>query len=257
MDAVGPAALLFGCRTGCLCSRTVRLVVWNCCSGGAGKWGWVEQLDADVAVICEGPRDSPRPNPTLLEPAVAWHSAGHLDHKHVAIGSSRRALEGIAAREGQGRWAVAAHLGVGPDILGIWSCPPAPSRASYAASVTATLSAWADVLADGQMIVAGDFNVGFPIAREVQTQYARKLVRTWEALGLVSVYHAFFDAVMGQESRPTFFDERRRQLGWHIDYVLIHREQVHRVRSVELGDYWEWVASGRSDHIPLIVDLDW
>jgi endonuclease/exonuclease/phosphatase family metal-dependent hydrolase len=217
----------------------------------------VEQLDPDVAVICEGPRHSPRPAPTLLEPAVAWHAAGDLCHKHVAIGSSRLALEALEARTGQGQWAVAGRLAGAPDILGIWSRPTNPGAANYGASVTATLGAWADQLADGQMLVAGDFNVGFPIAREGRTRYARQLVRTWEALGLVSVYHFFFDVQMGQESRATFFDERRRELGWHIDYVLMHRRHLHRVRNVELGDFWEWVASGRSDHVPLIVDLDW
>jgi hypothetical protein len=237
--------------------RAVRLVAWNCCSGGAAKWGWIEQLSADVAVICEGPRHSPRPNPTLLESAVAWHAVGDLDHKQVAIGSSRLGVQPLEARQGQGHWAVAAALVGGPDILGIWSRPPHPSGAGYAASVTATLSAWADVLANGHMVVAGDFNVGFPIAREGQTRYARKLVRTWEGLGLASVYHSFFDVEMGQESRATFFDERRRELGWHIDYTLIHRDQLHRVRNVELGDYWEWVATGHSDHVPLIIDLDW
>jgi hypothetical protein len=208
-------------------------------------------------VICEGPRHSPRPNPTLLEPAVAWHAAGGVDHKHVAIGSSRRGLQGLEAREGQGRWAVAGRLTEGPDILGIWSCPANPGGSGYAASVTATLSAWADLLAEGRMLVAGDFNVGFPIARDSRPRYARQLVRAWEALGLVSVYHSFFEVQMGEESRATFFDERRRELGWHIDYILIHREQLHRVRNVELGDFWEWVASGRSDHVPLILDLDW
>jgi hypothetical protein len=237
--------------------RHVRLVAWNCCSGGARKWDWIEQLDADVAVVCEGPRNSPRPTPTLLEPAVVWHAAGNLDHKQVAIGSSRFELEALEAREGQGQWAVATHLAGGPDILGIWSCPPNPNRSSYASSVTDTLAAWADVLADGQMLVAGDFNVGFPVARDGQTRHAKHVVRTWEALGLVSVYHTFFDVAMGQESRPTFFDERRRQLGWHIDYILIPMQQLHRIRHVELGDYWEWVASGRSDHVPLIIDLDW
>jgi endonuclease/exonuclease/phosphatase family metal-dependent hydrolase len=235
----------------------VRLVAWNCCSGGARKWGWVEQLNADVAVICEGPRDSPRPIPTLLEPAVAWHAAGDLDHKHVAIGSSRLGLEALEARKGQGQWAVAGRLAGGPDVLGIWSRPANPGGASYAASVRATLSAWADVLAKGQMLVAGDFNVGFPVARDGHRRYARQLVRTWEALGLVSVYHSYFDVRMGQESRATFFDERRRELGWHVDYILMHRDQLHRVRNLELGDFWEWVASGRSDHVPLIIDLEW
>src|SRR5690242_19223486 len=121
----------------------MRLVAWNCCSGGARKWGWVERLEADVAVICEGPRNSPRPSPTLLDGAVAWHAAVALDHKHVAIGSSRRGIEALEARDGQGQWAVGARLDGGPDILGVWSCPPNPSKASYAESVTATLSAWA------------------------------------------------------------------------------------------------------------------
>ena len=110
---------------------------------------------------------------------------------------------------------------------------------------------------DGKMLVAGDFNVGFPIARDGRTRYAKQLARAWETLGLVSVYHWFFDVQMGEESRPTFFDERRRQQGWHIDYILMHRDQLHRVRNLELGDFWEWVASGRSDHVPLILDVDW
>jgi hypothetical protein len=235
----------------------MRLVVWNCCSGGARKWGWVEELAADIAVISEGPRQSPRPAPTLLEPAVAWLAAGHSPHKNVAIGSSRLTLEALEARSDQGQWAVPGHVVGGPDVLGIWSCPPTPSRATYAASVIATLNAWEEMLASGQMVVAGDFNVGFPIARDGRTQHARRLVRTWEQLGLVSVYHHYFDVQMGQESRPTFFDERRRRLGWHIDYVLMHRQHLHRVRNVELGDFWEWVESGRSDHVPLIIDFEW
>jgi hypothetical protein len=235
----------------------MRLVAWNCCSGGARKWGWVEHLDADVAVISEGPRLSPRPTATLFEPAVAWLAAGDSAHKNIAIGSSRRALESLESRPGQGQWAVAGHVTGGPDILGVWSCPPSPNRATYAASVIATLAAWQDVLAHGQMLVVGDFNVGFPVARDGRTQHVRRLVRTWQQLGLVSVYHSFFDVKMGDESRPTFFDERRPNLGWHIDYVLMHRDQLHRIRNVEVGDFWEWVDSGRSDHVPLIVDLDW
>ena len=138
------------CHSGVVCSLDVRVVAWNCCSGGAHKWGWVEQLEPDVAVICEGPRHSPRPTPTLLDPTVAWHAAGALDHKHVAIGSSGRDLEALEAREGQGQWAIGGRLAEGPDILGIWSCPPNPSKASNASSVTATLTAWADVLAEGR-----------------------------------------------------------------------------------------------------------
>ena len=235
----------------------MRLVAWNCCSGGARKWAWIEQLDADVAVISEGPQVSPRPAPTLLEPAVQWIAVGDNPHKQIAIGSAHLPLRALEARPEQGQWAVAGGVIGGPDILGIWSRPPTPSATTYAASVTATLTAWADVLVEGQMIVAGDFNVGFPIAREGRAYHARRVVKTWEELGLVSAYHHFFDVRMGDESRPTFFDERNSQKGWHIDYVLIHQDQLHRLRNVELGDYWEWVDSRQSDHVPLIIDLDW
>jgi Endonuclease/Exonuclease/phosphatase family len=238
-------------------SARMRIVTWNCCSDGARKWGWVEQLGADVAVICEGSRRSPRPSPSLFEPAVAWHAAGSLEHKHVAIGSSRLDLEALEARDGQGQWAVAVRLGGGPEILGVWSRPPRPSGATYATSVVSTLRAWADQLARGRMLVAGDFNVGFPIGRDGGSLYAKRVARAWEAIGLVSVYHSYFEVEMGHESRATFFDKRRRTLGWHIDYVLVHRDLAHRIRNVEVGDFWEWVLTGRSDHVPLIVDIDW
>ena len=237
--------------------RHVRLVAWNCCSGGARKWDWIEQLDADVAVVCEGPRNSPRPTPTLLEPAVVWHAAGNLDHKQVAIGSSRFELEALEAREGQGQWAVATHLAGGPDILGIWSCPPNPNRSSYASSVTDTLAAWADVLADGQMLVAGDFNVGFPVARDGQTRHARQC-RT--NLGSARTRQRLPRLLRGGDGPGEPADVLRRTTPTAGLAHRLHphpREQLHRIRHVELGDYWEWVASGRSDHVPLIIDLDW
>ena len=79
----------------------------------------------------------------------------------------------------------------------------------------------------------------------------------WESLGLVSLYHAFFNEPFGAASRSTYFHRRTASVGWHIDYVLIHESRLESVLNAEVGSYEDWVATGLSDHVPLIVDLDW
>ena len=42
---------------------------------------------------------------------------------------------------------------------------------------------------------------------------------------------------------------------YHIDYCFLPSIWMKRVKSVQLGSFSEWVASGLSDHVPLVVDV--
>ena len=235
----------------------MRFATWNCCSGGVAKVPALERHGVDAAVICEAPLLNPRPAPTLTEPALGWLSAGDTPNKGVAIATFGAALVALDPRAGQGQWTVAASLADGPSVLGLWSRPPRPSAGAYRAQVVASLDAYADLLDAGDMIVAGDFNIGQP-AQGLAGSDGGSVARTrWEELGLVSVYHAFHGEPFGAASRSTYFHQRKEAAGWHIDYVLIHRSRMDRVRDVHVGTFQDWVAPGHSDHVPLIVDLDW
>lgn len=72
--------------------------------------------------------------------------------------------------------------------------------------------------------------------------------------GLVSA----FGAARGDEEasfrEPTYFHLRNERSGFHIDHVFIPEEWSADVKVV-VGSYRDWVATGLSDHVPLIVDV--
>lgn len=73
----------------------------------------------------------------------------------------------------------------------------------------------------------------------------------------MSAYHAFSGEPVGRASIGTYFHQRHRDRAWHIDYVLVPASRLGAVQDVRVGTYDEWVATGRSDHVPVVVDLDW
>ncbi len=235
----------------------MRFATWNCCSGGVAKVRALEQLGVDLAVICEAPLLDPRPSPTLTESGLGWLSSGDIPNKGVAIASFAAELDRLGPREAEGQWTVAAKAAGGPSVLGVWSRPPRPSALAYRAQVVGSLVAYAELLAAGDMIVAGDFNIGQPATGPVGDGGSAGARARWEALGLVSVYHAFHEEPFGSATRSTYFHQRKEAAGWHIDYVLLHESRMDRVRDVRVGSFADWVAPGHSDHVPLIVDIDW
>ena len=47
---------------------------------------------------------------------------------------------------------------------------------------------------------------------------------------------------------------RHEDKSYHIDYCFISEDQVNKLKSVEVGEFDEWIKY--SDHVPLMVDLD-
>ncbi|MDQ2726807.1 MAG: endonuclease/exonuclease/phosphatase family protein [Actinomycetota bacterium] len=148
----------------------------------------------------------------------------------------------------------------GPSILGIYSCPETGSGRAYEDQVIACLTAWADKLTSGDTIVAGDFNIGHALGRTVPNAWVTRAHALWTELGLVSAYHFWFKEDLTVPTRATHFWTYKQEHGWHIDYVLIHRSRLEQLQAVTVGSYEEWIRAGaaaRSDHVPIIVDIDW
>ena len=61
----------------------------------------------------------------------------------------------------------------------------------------------------------------------------------------------------GAERHPTLYWRDRTRTGptFHIDYIFVQRSATNLLRRVSLGSYAKWVATGLSDHAPLIVDF--
>ena len=61
----------------------------------------------------------------------------------------------------------------------------------------------------------------------------------------------------GAERHPTLYWRDRTRTGptFHIDYIFVPRSAANLLRRVSVGSYAKWVATGLSDHAPLIVDF--
>ena len=74
-------------------------------------------------------------------------------------------------------------------------------------------------------------------------------------LGLVSAYHVSRGVEAGDEPEPTFYWRRRAVDGYHIDYVFMPEDWSTCAFDVTVGNYEDWIDSGLSDHVPLILEM--
>ncbi len=72
----------------------------------------------------------------------------------------------------------------------------------------------------------------------------------------MSAYHQFLGLAQGAEQHPAFYSRSEDGPTYHIDYVFVPQDSLTLLESVVVGSRSEWIASGLSDHAPLVVDLD-
>ena len=83
-------------------------------------------------------------------------------------------------------------------------------------------------------------------------------VEILEKMGLVSVYHEQRGERQGEETIPTIYWRDRKRDGptYHIDYIFLPRSWLPAVNDFSIGSFDDWCATGLSDHVPLILDVD-
>lgn len=120
----------------------------------------------------------------------------------------------------------------------------------------AALDTSRDVLQAGPAVVLGDFNSSAVFDRTQRPEYSHAaLVRRLRGeFGLVSAYHTHYRVEHGSEAHPTYFHQWKENAPFHLDYCFVPETWAPRIRSVEVGTWAAW--EGRSDHRPLLVNLD-
>lgn len=243
----------------------VRIVTWNCCEGFASKYPLLRDLDFDVAVVAEcGPFDPGLDQDRSLTHLIRLPVAGARKHLGVLAQApwTVQALELEAAADMPWLLPVRVNGPVDFTLLAVWTqTQPSPYTAQTRRVAEEILP-----LVSGPVVLAGDLNAP---GHDGSPTLARHLEVTdlLEAHGLVSAYAAargltprtaHQDTSTGAASvalaEPTYYHHRRRDRPWHIDHVFVPREW-HRDLTVQMGTYEEWVATRRSDHVPVLVDV--
>jgi exodeoxyribonuclease-3 len=144
------------------------------------------------------------------------------------------------------------------NILALWShYGTSPVRVASPGPTLLALRSYARFLMSHPSIIAGDLNNHVRWDRPGKASNHSNALAACAALELISAYHAFLGLEQGSEQHPTLFWRNRTRTGptFHIDYVFVPKAAVGLVRRVAIGSYAKWIASGLSDHAPVIVDF--
>ena len=95
-------------------------------------------------------------------------------------------------------------------------------------------------------VLAGDFNASSRNGDHVEN------VASLGIRGLVNAYDAFYGAPAGYPGdHPTFYHLWNESRPHHMDYVFL--PSSWKIEDVQIGTFSEYSATGRSDHMPVLV----
>lgn len=239
----------------------MRIVAWNCNMALDKKLERLRDLQPDVAVVPESA------NPDRLAQrgvdGLTYEWIGENPNKGLGvIGFNGSRLRPRKARDIPFMLPLAVRTSERDfGLLAVWArhkIRPAEPDARHVGPVLRALDAYGVGMTKGDWIVAGDFNNHVRWDRPGKLNNHMNAVRTLRDLGLVSAYHAWYGVDHGDEPHVTHYWRDRTKDGWtyHIDYCFIPESWLPGVKNVEVGSFEDWVAPGLSDHVPLVVDVD-
>ena len=93
-----------------------------------------------------------------------------------------------------------------------------------------------------RVVLAGDFNSNKIWDGKRELTNHSIVVELLKKRGITSTYHAFYSERQGEETRPTYFQYRDEDLGYHIDYVFVRNTGPQQYAASRLGN----IPSGQS-----------
>ena len=239
----------------------MRIVAWNCNMALHRKYERLLSLQPDIAVISECANVGLIAQKiTSFQPSSSiW--IGNNRHKGLGVftfGSFKATLSPIY----QEHFPYIAPVQIkGPtqfNLMAVWACHA--KKNSYEAKLgplRRAITAYQTFIENAPTVVAGDFNDNVQWDKPTKVNKHSANVDALAALGLRSAYHHSRNIEQGAETEPTLYWRDRKNNGprYHIDYCFVPEVWSKSISAVTVGKFDDWVRTGLSDHVPLIVDL--
>ncbi len=107
----------------------------------------------------------------------------------------------------------------------------------------------------GKSIIAGDFNSNVIWDKWDRWWNHSDVLKELAEFEIDSLYHKFHNEEQGKESQPTFYQQRKIDKPYHIDYIFGSRELANSLQILNVGRAEDWLEL--SDHMPLIMKLSY
>jgi endonuclease/exonuclease/phosphatase (EEP) superfamily protein YafD len=231
----------------------VKLATWNCCGKFDTNLLHLLGLDVDVAVLCEAKAPSPWPitSEGRLVTGLSQRVWAESPKELGVVACEPWTLTLHEAAETAPAWMLPVRVS-GPTsftLVGLWTVVHAGTP-SYEAQVDRAVD-WIETSAAGPVVLAGDFNSPISTSQSRYDHVARRL----EDLSLLDVFRVSRGLEADEPPvEATYYHHRKRERPFHIDHIWMPAEWADGAK-VDVGDFDTWIASGRSDHVPVVAEL--
>ncbi|MSP14749.1 MAG: endonuclease/exonuclease/phosphatase family protein [Chloroflexi bacterium] len=235
----------------------MKMVSWNCQGAFRKKAERIARYQPDIAVIqeCECPArltfapDIPHPT------ACLWFGAS--PSKGVGIFSYTAAqFETAADYDAAIQYCIPIKVSGSSslNLMAVWAMNHEDRQISYVGQVYRAIHTYRDFICDRETVLLGDFNSNKQWDRTRKVGNHSDVVAELASSGISSAYHEFFREAQGAELQSTFFLQRKREKGYHIDYCFVPTQWLPQISCLTVGAYEEW--GQLSDHTPIFVEFN-
>lgn len=231
----------------------MKVITWNCNGALRNKFESLLKYDADIHIIqeCENPAE------TKNNEFIKW------SENYLWIGDTKNRGLGVFAKpnyqlrkldwpeiykDHRVKYFLPVSVNETFDVLAVWTHQNNSPNFGYIGQLWKYLQINKSKL--NESIIIGDFN-----SNSIWDEWDRwwnhsDVVKELKELGIVSLYHKFYNENHGKETQPTFYLHRNIKKPYHIDYCFASKKFVNKMKDVTVGKYEKW--QDLSDHSPMI-----
>jgi exonuclease III len=235
----------------------MKLVTWNAAMRFRDKIEEILPFSADILVIpeCEAPEK--------------WRKSNNLQSINQFLWFGDNPNKGIGIITLNNNYQIEIHPSYNKDfryiipilvsgeqnfiLFAIWAQNTNRQYDSYIGQIYLALDYYKSLLND-PCIIVGDWNSNkiFDYIKRVGTH--SEVVEFLKSVGIMSAYHTYFNEEHGEETKPTHYFRKDKDMPFHIDYVFASETILKQLSFIEVGTFEEWIKF--SDHTPIYVEIN-
>ncbi len=233
----------------------MKIISWNCNGAFRKKFEIVSNLDADIYIIqeCEDPARTNHDNYKDWSKNRLW--IGDSKNKGLGIfAKSHVDLELLnwsnTFQDHSVKYFLPCLVNNDFQLLGVWTHRNNSPNFGYMGQFWKYLQTNSEYI--GNSIIAGDFN-----SNAIWDQWDRwwnhtDVVKILKEKDIDSIYHILTGEEQGQETKPTFWLQKKEEKPYHIDYFFLSKK-YQQPKNFEIEERTNWIEF--SDHVPLILEI--
>ena len=235
----------------------MKILTWNCNGALRKKFQYLSEYNADINIIqeCENPAETKNSEFNIWAENHLWIG----DNKNKGLGifanksvELRRLKWSNKFKNHSVKYFLPCSINGDFDLLAVWNHSNDSPTFGYIGQLWKYLQVNKSNLK--KCVIIGDLNSNKIWDRWDRWWNHSDVVNELSEVGIISLYHKYWNEEQGKESQPTFFLHRNLNKKYHIDYVFGSKDFADCLKIMEIGQINNWL--GISDHLPIVCEFE-